>query len=287
MKTKFAITALQLDLDNYTNNLTNILAQMRLACAIYPFTRMLVIGELATFGTDQKNAALFDDAVQAYCDLAKELGVWIVPGSMFEPSDDPSLVYNTAPIINDKGEVVNRYRKIFPWLPFESGTKPGTEFVVFDVPDAGRIGVSICYDHMFPETSRALAWMGAEVILHPTATYSPDRPMELTVAKANAATNQCYFFDINNGGTLSLGQSIIAGPEGEEIYQSPGVERSYIPIAVDFEHVREIRRNGSCHVSQMLKSLRDSDVTYPQYGDNRLSNSETLNALGELKLPNK
>lgn len=283
---KFVITALQLDLDNYSDNLQAILGQMRIACAIYPFTRLLVVGELATFGTDLNNAPLYAKAERAYCKLAKELKVWIVPGSMFEPSDDPALVYNTAPIINDEGEVVNRYRKIFPWLPFEENTKPGSEFVVFDVP-GGRIGVSICYDHMFPETSRALAWMGAEVILHPTATYSPDRPIELVVARANAATNQCYFFDVNNGGTLSLGQTIIVGPEGEEIYHSPGVERSIIPIAVDFEHVREIRENGTCHVSQMMKSLRDSDICYPQYGGTKLSASATLDALGALKLPGK
>ena len=44
---------------------------------------------------------------------------------------------------------------------------PGAEFVVFDVPDVGRFGVSICYDMWFPETTRTLAWMGAEVICTP------------------------------------------------------------------------------------------------------------------------
>jgi predicted amidohydrolase len=49
-------------------------------------------------------------------------------------------------VINPQGEIVTKYRKMFPWLPYEAGTEPGTEFCIFDVPDVGRFGLSICYD---------------------------------------------------------------------------------------------------------------------------------------------
>jgi predicted amidohydrolase len=84
--------------------------------------------------------------------------------------------------------------------------------VVFDVPGAGRIGISICYDMWFPETTRTLAAMGAEVILHPTMTDTIDREVELAIARSAAATNQLYFFDINGVGDGGTGRSIVVDP---------------------------------------------------------------------------
>jgi predicted amidohydrolase len=55
-------------------------------------------------------------------------------------------------------------------------TTPGGEFVVFDLPEVGRIGVSICYETWCPEVARHLSWMGAEVILQPTLTPTAEGP---------------------------------------------------------------------------------------------------------------
>ena len=68
--------------------------------------------------------------------------------------------------------------------------REGTDFVVFDIPKCGRVGVSNCYDMWFPETTRTLAAMGAEVILHPSMTNTIDRDVELAIARASAAINQ-------------------------------------------------------------------------------------------------
>jgi acetylornithine deacetylase/succinyl-diaminopimelate desuccinylase-like protein len=54
------------------------------------------------------------------------------------------LIYNTSTVIDPNGEIVGRYRKMFPFRPYEEGVTGGQEFLVFDVPDAGRFGVSIC-----------------------------------------------------------------------------------------------------------------------------------------------
>ena len=129
-------------------------------------------------------------------------------------------LYNTASVFNPDGEVVGRYRKMFPWCPYEKAVTPGEEFLVFDVPGVGRFGLSICYDQWFPETSRSLAWMGAEVILCPTMTATIDRDLELTMARANAITNQCYLFNVNVAGALGNGRSIIVGPDGCIIHQA-------------------------------------------------------------------
>ena len=112
------------------------------------------------------------------------------------------VVHNTTPVIDPSGQVVGRYRKMFPFLPYEADVVPGEEFLVFDVADVGRFGVSICYDMWFPETTRTLVAMGAEVILHPSHTTTIDRDAELAIARASAVMNQCYLFDVNGAGPI-------------------------------------------------------------------------------------
>jgi predicted amidohydrolase len=67
------------------------------------------------------------------------------------------------------------------WLSTDS------EFLVFDVPEVGRFGVLNCYDMWFPETSRQVTAMGAEVILHPVLTHTIDRDVDLAVAHATSS----------------------------------------------------------------------------------------------------
>src|SRR5439155_17458397 len=114
--------------------------------------------------------------------LASALRIWLVPGSLYERGED-GRIYNTAVAIAPDGSIASRYRKVFPWRPWER-TAAGSEFVVFDIEEVGRAGRMICYDGWFPEVARHLAWMGAEVILQPTATGTSDRAQELVLARA-------------------------------------------------------------------------------------------------------
>ena len=108
----------------------------------------------------------------------------------------------------------------------------------------------------FPETSRTLAVMGAEVILHPTLTGTIDRDIELSIAQATAATNQCFFFDVNGLDTGGSGRSIVCGPDGRVIYQAQHNEE-FFPIEIDMERVRRSRELGVLRLGQPLKSFRD------------------------------
>ena len=197
-----------------------------------------------------------------FCDIARSHGIWLIPGSFYE-SDGDNL-YNTAPVINPDGEVISRYRKQFPWTPYEEGMTPGSEFTVFDIPNVGRFGVSNCYDMWFPETIRTLAWMGAEVILHPSLTSTIDRDAEIAMIRAHGAQNQVYFFDVNLAGPTGVGQSCIAGPGGEVIHQA-GKGREIIPLKLDLDYLRDVRENGWHNLAQPLKSFRDSKVVFPPY----------------------
>ncbi len=123
-------------------------------------------------------------------------GIWLIPGSMFEKLPD-GRIFNTSVVINPQGEIVAKYSKMFPFRPYEAGISAGTEFCVFDVPDVGRFGLSICYDIWFPETTRQLTSQGVEVLLHPVLTGTTDRDAEIAIARATAAQFQCYVFDVN------------------------------------------------------------------------------------------
>jgi formamidase len=138
------------------------------------------------------------------CDLARQTRKWIVPGSIVER--DGANLHNTAIAVSHEGEIVARYRKLFPWMPYETSV-PGNEHVTFDIPGVGRFGLAICYDGWVPEIIRTLAWMGAEVILQPTYTRTSDRTQELILAQANAIANQVYVVNPNIGSS-----SVRVGP---------------------------------------------------------------------------
>ncbi len=264
------------------DNLERIAAEVGAVARRFPWVRMVLLGELCGFGAHPDFAQCMPGDAEAFlCELARRHKLWLVPGSLYERRD--GVVYNTTPVIDPAGQVIARYRKIFPFTPYERNVANGDEFVVFDVPDAGRFGISICYDMWFPETTRSLVSLGAEVILHPTMTNTIDRDVEIAIARSSAATNQCYFVDVNVAGDLGVGQSVICGPGGEIIHRA-GPGREVITFEVDFDYLQRCRERGWHGLGQPLKSFRDHPVVFPAYGAARAP-SPTLDALGPLRLP--
>ncbi|EAY27121.1 hydrolase, carbon-nitrogen family [Microscilla marina ATCC 23134] len=250
---------------------------------LYPWVEMVVFSELCGFGpllhTAKEVPGLFEQEMQK---MAKKYGIWLVPGSVFEKREN--LIYNTASVINPQGEVVTRYSKMFPFYPYEVGVTPGSQFCVFDVPNVGKFGISICYDMWFPETIRTLTVMGAEVILHPTMTGTIDRDIELSIARAMASVNQCFLFDVNGLDTGGSGCSIVCGPDGRVIYQAGSTEE-IIPIELNIEQVRRSRELGILRLGQPLKSFRDHIGVFGIYQAN--APLPYLDSLGPLIKPTK
>ena len=153
-----------------------------------PNVRLMVYPELHLCGTEAgRPTARLEDLAEPIdgprdrelAALAGDLGLWLVPGSVFERSD--GAVYNTLPVYAPSGRRVAAYRKIAPWRPYET-VRPGSDFVVFDMAPYGRVGLSICYDAWFPEIARHLAWMGADLILNVVQTPTIDREQETVLA---------------------------------------------------------------------------------------------------------
>ena len=251
----FSIAAIQLSLA-VKDNFTLIEKKAREAIIRFPWLQMIVFSELAVGGVGSKNESFFLKEYIKKCeDLAKELDVWLVPGSFYEKTEDG--IYNTAPVLNPKGELVSKCRKLYPFLPYEKGIIAGEEICVFEVPGSGKIGMHICYDLWFPETSRALVLNGAEVILHPSLTDTCDRDVERAMVKATAAQQQCYYIDVNAGGEQGCGLSLIAGPDGEILHDA-NLGQEIMLVEVDFDRVRRCRERGLKGLGQPIKSFRDN-----------------------------
>jgi predicted amidohydrolase len=280
----YSIAGIQMYVTSAESNIPRMRHKVDSLMATYPWIQMVIFSELAPFGPlTSKARRLPCPEEQEFQALAVKHGIWLIPGSMFELRDD-GKIYNTASVINPHGEVVGRYSKMFPFYPYEEGVEPGDQFLIWDVPEVGRFGITICYDMWFPETSRTLAAHGVEVIIHPTLTATIDREIELALAQATAGTNQCFIFDINGLGDGGTGRSIICGPDGRVIYQG-NVGEELIPIELDLDRVKRSREIGVLRLGQPLKSFRDRKVHFDVY--NPGATTPYLQSLGPLIKPTR
>jgi predicted amidohydrolase len=240
----------------------------------FPQTRLVVHPELHLCGTDEdprtKTAQL--EAVaepltgprcRMLAELAGDLGVWLVPGSVCERGDDGHL-YNTALAFSPNAKLVASYRKVFPWRPYEP-YRPGDRFVVFDLAapgrtERGRVGLSICYDAWFPEATRHLAWLGADVVLNVVKTTTADRAQELVLARANAIVNQVFFVSVNCAGPVGTGQSLVVDPEGSVRVSAPSENPGVLTDVLDLGHVARARTYGTAGLNRMWDQFAADDA---------------------------
>jgi predicted amidohydrolase len=226
----------------------------------FPGTRLIVYPELHLYGESTEDIGLAEPLDgprgSALAELAASLDIWLVPGTLLETAEGGGM-HNTAVVYSPQGRLVAAYRKCFPWRPYEP-YRPGTEFVVFDIPEIGRFGLSICYDTWFPELSRQLAWLGAEAIIAPTRTTTSDRAQELILTRANAIANQVYVLSPNIAGPLGVGQSLIADPEGR-VRVDAGRSAEVLTDVIDLDEVSRVREYGTAGLNRIWSQFRPDD----------------------------
>jgi formamidase len=201
---------------------------------------------------------------ETLCALAKKTGLWLLPGSLYERTEDG--VANTGLVVSPDGELVTHYRKCFPWQPYEC-TQPGSRLTTFDIPGAGRVGLLVCYDGMFPELPRQLAWWGAQLIVQPMLTTTADREAEKVVARATAIVNQVAVVSVNAASPAGAGRSIFVDAEGNARVEAGSGEEVLVDV-VDFATVDRVRRLGTFGMNRLWEQFDRSaeGMDLPMYG---------------------
>ncbi|MFT3952193.1 MAG: nitrilase-related carbon-nitrogen hydrolase [Oscillospiraceae bacterium] len=175
--------------------------------------------------------------VRTLCALAAELRLYVVAGVMLRESD--GTVSNAAVFIHDNGTVAYFYRK--QHLFGEEGTY-FTASGGYCTADTrfGRVGTIICYDNNFPESARANALMGAELILCPCAWRAEDRDIFNLLLSAHACENTVFFCAVNMAAkfeSLTLfGGSRLVNPRGQVIAEC-GSREQLLCCEIDLDDI--------------------------------------------------
>ncbi len=196
-------------------------------------------------------------AIRHFRSVAAELGA-VLPISFFERRNQAK--YNSVAVIDADGAVLGVYRKTHipdgPGYEEKFYFNPGdTGFKVWNTRYA-RIGIGICWDQWFPEAARAMALMGAELLLYPTAIGSEpcdnsidSQPHWQRTMQGHAAANIMPLAAANRVGAERIedseisfyGSSFIAGPTGEILAQADRSSETVLTATFDLDRIAEYR----------------------------------------------
>ena len=197
--------------------------------------------------------------IARFAALARELGV-VLPVSFFERAGQ--AYFNSIAIVDADGRILGIYRKSHipqgPGYEEKFYFSPGdTGFRVWETA-FGRVGVGICWDQWFPEAARAMALMGAEMLLYPTAIGSEppapgydSQPHWETVMRGHAAANIMPLAASNRVGTevqdgvdvTFYGTSFIVDQTGQKVVQAGREGEEVLTARFDLDAVAELRRS--------------------------------------------
>lgn len=206
-------------------------------------------------------------SLRAVADAAAAHGVHVVVGMTERDPDRAEVLYNTAALVGPDG-VVGAYRKVHQPGDEKHLYHPGEGFTVLETP-LGRIGLLICYDLCFPESTRSLALSGADLLVLPTAwgVADPSAPVAEDRMVANldlfsrvrALENQTWFVAANLVGELGAftypGGSRVVGPDGV-VRADTGPVEGFVLHTVDRAETVRARTTGYLGYS-FLKDHRE------------------------------
>jgi predicted amidohydrolase len=187
-------------------------------------------------------------------ELARELGIDLVAGSIVERRDGHAKHFNTSVHVGPDGEIRAVYRKLHLFdvevdgvvYRESDGEDPGEEIVTTTLHDGTELGMAICYDLRFPELFRILTLNGARILALPSAfTLATTRDHWEVLVRARAIEDQCFVVAANQigehmPGKVSGGRSLIADPWGTVLATAPDDE-GYALAELDFARQDAIR----------------------------------------------
>jgi len=193
--------------------------------------------------------------------LARELGVWLLVGSI-HPVSDNGKRWNRSLLFTPEGRLAASYDKIHLFdVTLANGEtyaesdrmRAGDTATLAETP-WGKLGMTICYDLRFPALFRYLAQQGALFLSIPAAfTYTTGKAHWHALLRARAIENGCFVFapaqcGTHPGNRRTWGHALIVSPWGEILAEAPEETPGIITAVIDTEKVREARA--------MIPSLR-------------------------------
>ena len=186
--------------------------------------------------------------------LARELGIYLLGGSILEEIAGSPKAYNTSLLFDPSGKLLASYRKIHLFdvdlangvSARESDTRAFGDGIAVATTELCEMGLSVCYDLRFPELYRALVAKGAQLIFVPSAftAYTGQAHWE-TLLRARAIENQVYVIAPDQFGKSAKsfethGHSMIVDPWGKilgELSDGPGI----VMAEIDLDYLAKVR----------------------------------------------
>ncbi|MCG7600070.1 carbon-nitrogen hydrolase family protein [Halomonas sp. McH1-25] len=158
---------------------------------------------------------------------------------------DVQRVFNTTVLITPEDGIALRYRKTHLWPDERELVTPGDRMVC-GMWRGRRIGLMVCYDIEFPETARALAAMGTELIVITNGNMDPYGPVHRSTAIARALENQAFVAMTNRAGRgvdmTFAGESAVIDPLGQ-LVTALGRDEDTVRATLDFSRLAVARRD--------------------------------------------
>lgn len=206
------------------------------------------------FSSRAELAALAEDATRGATALAltwaaKREKRWYVAGF---PEVARGRFYNSALLVGPRG-IVTVYRKLHLFEREHEWFSPGNLPLSVHAAGRARVGLLICFDWRFPETARALALMGADVIAHPSNLVYPNAQ---TAMRTRALENRVFVVTANRTGTEDrpggrvpfTGRSQVVGPDGGVIVKTTKAAEIALAADCDLARARDKALTGITHL---------------------------------------
>ena len=204
-----------------------------------------------------------NSTTKIFCELSKELKIILII-SLFEKKI-PGIYFNSSIIINEKGKITSKYRKMH--IPDDPGYyekfyfKPGDLGFKNTKTKYGNIGSLICWDQWFPEAARLTVLKGAEILFYPTAIgWHPSEKNKygesqlnswLTIQRSHAIANGVFVAAVNRVGVEKSGSkkiefwgsSFVIDPSGNIIGKLKSKKEDILICNIDFKKVENARQH--------------------------------------------
>lgn len=245
-KVKIAGVQMNPGIEKVSQNLEKILLETGKAAS--HGADLIVFPECALTGymfTSREEAGPFMETVpgpstERLAESCRELGVHLVVGLLERAGD---RCYNVAVLIGPDGIIGNYRKNHLPYLGIDRYLDAGEEVSRVHRTPLGNIGVNICYDCLFPESTRTLALQGADIVVLPTNWPAGRDKLAQYVVNTRALENRVHFVAVDRVGVERgagfLGHSKIISALGDTLAEAGGDTEETIYAEVDLAEARQ------------------------------------------------